>query len=205
MAVEEPGVGGGEEADGDQFPGVEVLGDPGERRVVAVMHGVDGAVQEPHTMVGPVPHKVLEVEDDEGGQLLPHELPQRGRQLGQRGGRRPDPLSHGGGHDEEDVVPEGQVEGVPDERHRHLLVRLDLVLEVPLLVAAVDVHQHEGDALAEVADDGEDDGEEGRHEQVLIADALVPQRLKEPLLGDPHGRCGRAVQHAGRGGWWCAR
>ena len=198
MAVEEPGVGGGEEADGDELPGVEVLGDPGEGRVVPVVHGVDGAVQEPHAVVGPVPDEVLEVEDDEGGQLLPDELPQRGRQLRERRGRRPHPLRHSGGHDEEHVVPEGQVEGVPDEGQRHLLVRLDLVLEVPLLVAAVQVHQHEGDALAEVADDGQDDGEEGRHEPLLVADALVPQRLQETLLGDLLGaRCGRAVHHGG--------
>lgn len=54
---------------------MEILGDPSERAVVAMMDRVDVLVQEAHSMVDPVPDVVLEVEDNEAGDLVPGELP----------------------------------------------------------------------------------------------------------------------------------
>lgn len=109
VALEEPGVGGGQEAHGDQLPGVEVLRHPHEGTGVPVVHSVDVFVQKPNLVVRPVPHIVLEVEDDQTGHLVPKKLPERRGKVWQRGGRGPDPLAHGRREHEKHMVPEGQL------------------------------------------------------------------------------------------------
>lgn len=109
MALKEPRVGGGQESDSDQLPGVEVLGHPHKRAVVAVVHCMDVFVQKAHLVVGPMPYIVLEVEDHQTGYLVPYEFQQGGGKVWQGGGRGPDPLTHSGGEHEQDMVPEGQL------------------------------------------------------------------------------------------------
>ena len=51
VSPEEPGRRGGEDAEAELFPGVGVLGDPAVDGAVAVVEGVDVAVEEPHLQV----------------------------------------------------------------------------------------------------------------------------------------------------------
>lgn len=78
MALEEPRVGGGQETDGDQLPGVEILGHPHKRAVVPVVDGMDMLVQKAHLVVRPMPDIVLEVEDHQTGYLVRYEFQQGG-------------------------------------------------------------------------------------------------------------------------------
>jgi len=149
VAVEEPGVGGGEEADRDQLPGVEVLRHPDERRVVFVVKGVDVLVEESNLVVAPVPDEVLEVEDEKGCCLVPEELERRGGQIWQVRGRGPDPLGDGRGQNVEHLIPDRQRHGIPHLFRRYFQVTLNFIFLDPLPVFAPQVHDHEGYADAE--------------------------------------------------------
>ena len=59
-------------------------------------------------------HKILEIENEEADHLMPDELEHGRCQAGQRLYRHPDQLSRSCRHYEQDVVPEGQAQGVPD-------------------------------------------------------------------------------------------
>ena len=73
-----------------------------------------------------VPHIILKVEDEEAGDLMPDEIKEGRRHLRKWTARSPHPLSHGGRHDEQYMIPHGQGEGVPKLSRRDLTDEYEL-------------------------------------------------------------------------------
>ena len=67
----------------DQFPRVEVLGDPRIWCVVLVVDRVDMFVQESHFVVGGMPDEVFQVKNHEGEGVLPENFPKTWGETGE--------------------------------------------------------------------------------------------------------------------------
>ena len=151
---EPPGRRRREDADCDELVRMKVLRHPAVRRTVVMVDRVDMAVEKADLVVYVVPNEVLGVEDGQRGVLLPTEGPDAGRHRRRLQWRRPHVLRDGDRKQEENVIPEGQRDGIADRFRRHLPIRLDLVLLDPFPVGAVQVDDGERDHRGEVEEDG---------------------------------------------------
>ena len=106
---------------------------------VMVMNGMDMAIEPADSMMERVPAEILQVEDRQRRQLLPAEFPETGCDQRKYGWRSPDPLSDGDRKNIQNMVPDGQRDGVANCRPSYLSVGLDLVALDPLPVLTVDI------------------------------------------------------------------
>lgn len=132
VGTEEQGRGAGEDADGEQLPGVQVLGDPAVRRVVVVVQGVHVAVQEADLVVDVVPEPVLKVKHGQGCEVVPNKLEQSRCFLRQLSRWYPYPLRYRDGQNVDNVVPKCQAYSLLHKWPGDLFVWLNLVLLNPL-------------------------------------------------------------------------
>lgn len=72
------------ESHGHQFCSTEVLGGPGEGRVVLMVGGVHPLVKAGVLVVHEVPDEVLGVKDEQGAKAATKDLPESGRHRGQK-------------------------------------------------------------------------------------------------------------------------
>ncbi len=80
VGSEYPGRSRSEDADTDEFPGMQILGNPGIGGVVLMMHGMHVLVQEAYFVMRRMPDEVFSVENGQSGHVVPAKFPQGGSQ-----------------------------------------------------------------------------------------------------------------------------
>ena len=154
MAADYPRSRRSEDAAADELERMDVLTEPAVDGCVAVMDGVDAAIEPAAAVVKDVPEVILDVEERQREVLVPDELPDAGRRRRKLDNRRPDALRHGNRKDVEKLIPGGQSDAFTHLRPVEVLVRCDLVFTDPGDACANGVHERERDGAREVGDDG---------------------------------------------------
>lgn len=188
VALEQQGIHRGPESDAEQLPGGQVLRDQAEGLAVLVVQSVEGAVQPAHAVMQEVPQVVLEVEHHRASHDAQQEGGDGGRLAGQRHGRPPEPLGHGGGEDVEQMVVRGESQRGADVGPGDRAVLVDLIAAdggpggSQQVQQGVEQHQHQ------VRGHGEDHGEQGRAQGALVVLLkIIPRRLQQGALGESPG------------------
>jgi len=140
---------------------------------------VESAVQPGYLVVENVPHKILQVEQEQAGQHSPDEAGDAGGFPGHLH-VSPVPVEDRGGQDVDQVVVQGEGQAAAHLVPRDGAAGLELVAaDERRRPQGEAVQQHEGQAEEEVDADGEQHGEEGGAQEAFVAQQQVPRSLEE--------------------------
>ncbi len=141
---------------------------------------MERAVQPRHLVVQQVPQIILEVKDHHAAQDAQEKATECGRLTWQWSGRPPQPLRHCGREDVTYVVVDCDTQGGPDVRPGDGSVRVEPVAVDAGPSGSQEVQDGVHTNQEEVGGDGEDDGERGAPQKVVVVLVeVVPEGLQD--------------------------